>query len=325
MKRAAKKIMALLTSSIFILNAVGTKEVYAADAATEWNYSYTGKEQVFEAPYSGVYQFSLSGAQGGGDKGGRGGNVTVTINISKGTKLSIYVGGNSGYNGGGAGNEANGGGATDIRINGNRIAIAGGGGGGTGMLQGGDGGSGGDNGIDYIGSSELDKEGSAGGGGGHKGGSAGYYYTELVTPHTHSDSCYSICSGTVTYGDANNDGLSVGSCNKCGTTFANRDQQPGKHPEPHTCNNRTLICTKPTTPELQIFSKASSGGSSWYDSNICSTGISTAGVREGNGECRVSAKEIYNLFYLNIPCKNVYYNGIKVKKVYYNGILIYQE
>lgn len=324
MGRRRKRITLLLACSI-LLGTMRPADINHAAENMDWNYQYTGKEQVFTAPYTGIYQVELYGAQGGGENGGKGGGMTVTVSLEKGTKVSVYAGGQDGYNGGGTGSATNGGGATDIRVNGKRIAIAAGGGGATAILQGGEGGSGGDNGKDYIGSSDIDRRGAAGGGGGYKGGISGYYYTEMVTPHSHSDSCYGFCTGTVTYGDANNDGRSIGSCNKCGTEFVNDDQQPGMHPEPHTCNNRVLICTKSTTPELQVFSKASSGGSNWYDPDQCSAGTGSAGVREGNGECRISLKAVYRLFYRNTACKNVYYSGKKVKRVYYNGNLVYME
>ena len=323
-----KKFIALFVSGILIMTSICSSTVNAEEPEPakeleelSWTYEYTGTEQAFTAPYSGVYQFEIYGAQGGGDKGGKGGSVTVTINIAKGTTVTLNIGGKEGYNGGGMGSASNGGGATDIRIDEKRIAIAGGGGGGTGILQGGAGGSSssGDNGLDYIGTSDLERN------SGYKGGTYGYYYTNLITPHQHSSGCYSTCNGTIYFDNANNDGLSIGSCNTCGRTEEDRASQPGMHPAPRTCERKTLTCTKSTTPEEQVISKASSGGSNWYDSTVCSEGTDSAGVREGNGECRISVKEIHNLFYLNIPCKNVYYKGTKVKKVYYNGILVYKE
>lgn len=76
----------------------------------------------------------------GYNSGGKGAYAKGTINLTANTdKLYIYVGGKNGYNGGGTGyspngvGPTNGGGATDIRVNGtglnNRVIVAGGGGG----------------------------------------------------------------------------------------------------------------------------------------------------------------------------------------------------
>ena len=109
-----------------------------------FEFAYTGGEQEFIAKLSGYYKIEAWGAQGGGANGGKGGYSSGIIQIGKGEKIKVFVGGagNStgvgGYNGGGnAGvlvtNNDGGGGATDIRINNininDRILVAGGGGG----------------------------------------------------------------------------------------------------------------------------------------------------------------------------------------------------
>jgi hypothetical protein len=115
---------------------------------TVTNFSFTGSPQTFTVPTDGNYIIEVWGAQGKGStavagksvEGGRGGYCKGTIFLTAGTVLNIYVGGQNGYNGGGAGgvatsseNGGNGGGATDIRLGGNalsdRIIVAGGGGG----------------------------------------------------------------------------------------------------------------------------------------------------------------------------------------------------
>jgi len=107
-------------------------------ATTLWQYNYTGRVQNFTAPAKGIYQIEAYGAQGGnvsGANGGKGSSTIGRILLSKNQALNIYVGGQNGYNGGGAGStyQAVGGGATDIRLNGtaisNRILVAAGGGG----------------------------------------------------------------------------------------------------------------------------------------------------------------------------------------------------
>lgn len=121
--------------------------LYFYSGKTVFNYDYTGDAQEFTVPVSGTYKVELWGASGSvkqswGTDGvsfilensnGLGGYTSGLINFVKNKKLNIYVGGSTGYNGGGKG-EADGGGATDIRtIEDNlysRIMVAGGGGGG---------------------------------------------------------------------------------------------------------------------------------------------------------------------------------------------------
>lgn len=112
------------------------------------DFNYTGGAQTMEL-IPGIYKFEVYGSQGGGPSnssyalGGYAyGNYTNDITQS----ATIVVGGQNGYNGGGAdifGSGVNavassngvtitcycGGGATDIRINGSKMIIAGGGGG----------------------------------------------------------------------------------------------------------------------------------------------------------------------------------------------------
>jgi hypothetical protein len=113
---------------------------------TVTNFSFTGSLQTFTVPADDNYIIEVWGAQGKGStavvgkpvEGGRGGYCKGTIFLTAGTVLNIYVGGQNGYNGGGAGgisteNGGSGGGATDVRLGGNtlsdRIIVAGGGGG----------------------------------------------------------------------------------------------------------------------------------------------------------------------------------------------------
>lgn len=129
-----------------------------------WEFDYTGGEQIFTVPYSGTYQLEVWGAQGGGTYqtyiGGYGGYSLGKISLEKKDKIYINVGGkgqtcsngneyNGGYNGGGGcgyygSNETSyngaGGGATHIATqsgllsslenNKNSILIVAGGGGG---------------------------------------------------------------------------------------------------------------------------------------------------------------------------------------------------
>ena len=100
-------------------------------------FAYTGGVQTFVAPANGAYTLEVWGAEGGTSGfGGKGGYSKGTINLTKGQTLYIYVGGQTGFNGGGSGHGRatdSGGGGTDIRVNGsalgNRVIVAGGGGG----------------------------------------------------------------------------------------------------------------------------------------------------------------------------------------------------
>ena len=124
---------------------VGKPINYTGD--TVFNFDYTGSEQTFTAPVSGTYKVELWGASGN-DKAiwdtadnfsvlrnsyGLGGYTNGKIFLNNYTNFLVYVGGNNAYNGGGNG-EAEGGGATDIRVENDnlysRIIVAGGGGGG---------------------------------------------------------------------------------------------------------------------------------------------------------------------------------------------------
>lgn len=114
-------------------------------------YDYTGNVQYFTAPADGEYTLNVAGAQGGdlkSGKGGYGGESTGKVKLKKGDTLRIYVGNkptgyNSSFNGSSGwavhdiigGSCVAGGGATDIRKNGDsledRIIVAGAGGGAT--------------------------------------------------------------------------------------------------------------------------------------------------------------------------------------------------
>ena len=118
-----------------------------------WEFAYTGEEQIFTTPVAGTYKIETWGGSGG-NSGGYGGYSIGTITLEKDESLYIYAGGQggtsykgaAGYNGGGVGystvqNCGGGGGATHIAtktgllstLSGslNSILIVSGGGGGT--------------------------------------------------------------------------------------------------------------------------------------------------------------------------------------------------
>lgn len=176
-------------------------------------FSYMGGVQSFTVPAC-VTKVTLDvyGAQGTttGLTPGYGGRAKGDLTVSGGQILSVYVGGQSGWNGGGTGQTgANGGGASDVRVGGtaltDRVIVAGGGGGagqegtttGGGSGHGGGGtavgsnfvGGGGGNGYGFYGqpgatnggTSGTATHGGGGGGGGLLSGGAGatatYYGT----------------------------------------------------------------------------------------------------------------------------------------------------
>lgn len=360
---------------------------------------YTGTEQVFRVPYTGVYRFELYGAQGGNSenkKGGKGGQITATMQLNKGDELYIFVGGQDGYNGGGLGS-ANGGGATDIRLGGNklndRVLVAGGGGGANTVYVGGEGGieavKGGN-----VGSGEDTAEGS-GGGGGYLGGHAGiehivshvhqgdyvhggdcyapiYHvhsgdtvtgggcYTVAVLHGEHTDSCYDhtpVLEGHWSYSGAIAESSVPGTktayiivCDLCGATktssvTGDSDKhcvQGGERTElicgytPSTIVSYRLGCGK-TTDTIEGYylsctslydeyhASRSSGGTNWYDEDICGAVASRAGVREGDGMCRIELLSMDNCYFPGVESLNAYYKGTKARKVYYKGNLVYFE
>lgn len=108
-------------------------------------YTFTGSMETYTVP-AGVTEIKIDayGAQGannGTSNGGNGGYISGILPVTPGETLNIFVGGQDGFNGGGAAgtggtgtrNGLNGGGASDVRQGGttlsDRIIVAGGGGG----------------------------------------------------------------------------------------------------------------------------------------------------------------------------------------------------
>jgi hypothetical protein len=145
-------------------------------------FAFTGAPQTYVVPTcaTGIV-IEAWGAQGGGSHGGLGGYARAQLlNPTPGAMFVVEVGGQNGYNGGGAGvamtTPANGGGASDVRSSGGTIAdrvlvagAGGGGGNGDGQYVGGSGG-GGTCGANYCGGGGGAGYGGAGGLGGQSGG-----------------------------------------------------------------------------------------------------------------------------------------------------------
>lgn len=151
------------------------------------NFTMTGSNSQYTIPYTGIYTLTAQGAQGGSYSpytGGYGGKITAKFWLQKGEILTVTVGGQNGYNGGGSATDyGNGGGMTTIVSNKKgTLLIAGGGGG---ASPGGNGGPGGSEASVARGSNG--QSGMAGGGAGAQGGTAG----EKIVHH-HSDDCYHV-------------------------------------------------------------------------------------------------------------------------------------
>jgi hypothetical protein len=163
------------------LGASGTSAITQVQSHHR-TFQYTGREQSFKVPAS-VTSINVDsrGAAGAGHNG-HGGHVRATIPVQPSETLAVFVGGAGGigpggFNGGGNGPEYDnvcpgfgGGGASDVRENGNtlrdRILVAGGGGGGAASsYDGGGGGGGGKKGG--HGFPLKPQNGAVGGGGGH--------------------------------------------------------------------------------------------------------------------------------------------------------------
>ncbi|MBK6723288.1 MAG: Ig-like domain repeat protein [Acidobacteria bacterium] len=160
-----------------ISNAPFAGEVYSVLCTATTTFSFTGGVQAYIVP-AGVTSITIDarGAQGtagalnapqNGGAGGLGGQAAGTLAVTPGQLLQINVGGQAGFNGGGAPGapgigtggsptypSGSGGGASDVRTGagtlGERVIVAGGGGGGSAAPQGsclqgpgGDGGTGG--------------------------------------------------------------------------------------------------------------------------------------------------------------------------------------
>ncbi len=103
-------------------------------ASGNQTFNYTGSMQTFTVPNcASSITITAYGAQGG-NSGGLGGRAQGTLNITPGSLLYVFVGGQSNFNGGGAGaGGSNGGDMSDVRQGStsfsNAIIVAGGGGG----------------------------------------------------------------------------------------------------------------------------------------------------------------------------------------------------
>ena len=208
----------------YAINSIGTTygDQVSFITAIQTDFSYTGGMQTFTVP-AGITGVTIEawGAQGGSGNaaGGLGGYASGYIAVTPGQDLYIFVGGQNGNNGGGAGGLSQdgsyggtGGGASDVRTAGtslsNRIIVAGGGGGGgkDGSLlncqpsPAGAGGSGGGTaGADGYSSTCGCSGGGTGGGAGtaSAGGAAGIHVGACTRPSWCAGTAGSLGSGGV--------------------------------------------------------------------------------------------------------------------------------
>ncbi|MCR5255443.1 MAG: InlB B-repeat-containing protein [Acetatifactor sp.] len=156
------------------------------------SFIFSGKEETFKAPVSGIYEIDLSGSSGGSYsnfKGGAGERAVSNVFLNKDETLKIYIGSANGenpnalYKGGKAGKYGAGGAASAIcDLSGKTVLVAAGGGGATSASDGQGGGIGTSLRSDLK---SMGADGGAGGGGGFRGGNAGEY---TVHNHTYNGS-----------------------------------------------------------------------------------------------------------------------------------------
>lgn len=170
--------------------------------------AYTGREGSYQVPYTGFYQLTLTGAQGGSCdnmQGGKGGLVQGIFYLSQGERLTYVLGGQNGYHGGGSASSYGvGGGYSELTSDcQGLLLIAGGGGGATSTQDGMPGGS-----AQKNVSTRDGESGKAGGGGGYQGGAGG-----ICETHQHTADCRHIHTG-----DAGSGGGCYTTVMTCGST-----------------------------------------------------------------------------------------------------------
>ncbi len=193
MKLHANRWMPVLAASAMtgaMVVAAPVSPAAAAPTTSTATFAYTGAVQTWTVP-AGVSAatFQLQGAAGANGSGaqagngGAGGTLSAVVPLTPNNAVSVYVGGQSGFNGGGNGpvTGGNGGDATDIRtavgVPSSRILVAGGGGGGGGAgfypVASGVGGAGSQTGQNGTAGTTQDSSGGAAGQGGQSSNALG--------------------------------------------------------------------------------------------------------------------------------------------------------
>lgn len=283
--RKTRVIIGLLMVLCFFVDkaaAYAAEENSLKKEGESLSFNYSGKEESVKIIRDGLYTIQLYGAQGGdsgSNTGGKGGYIEATVELQRGDILTIMIGGQDSFNGGGTGSSAGGGGATDIRLNGkelsNRIIVAGGGGGATSALNGGEGGTTAPNTTELGAGASENKNNGGGGGGGYFGGSAGCYYTKQES-YTYSEKC----DGCVYEGFYRHNYW------PCEHYDPDRSQCPGW--KSYSCPGHQKTGTRTVT-----INTPSRGGSNFADDNLVTLISSLVGQRENNGYATITLTDSY--------------------------------
>lgn len=252
----------------------GVTKIYENTASLDYDTSNTYKVILS----SGSYVIDAYGAQGANSSdnsytGGKGGFVSGKITFNGNTTLDVKLGGQGGFNGGGASTGSgsySGGGATTVYLGSNRLISAAGGGGASVNGNGEDGGTG-----DATGGND----GSNGGGGSGKNedvstgedcdcrGDDNCSYTAMGGPNGHQDWCY--CSVEIGVNNSPPSGYSCGSMDKYGMKTCEKDF--------------AASCDRTYT----TVSSGGNGGTSVVSSNF-SASSKRSGVNTGNGKFTIT-------------------------------------
>lgn len=176
-------------------NRISAADDIGAAKTVSVDWAYSGAQQSYTVPYTGLYDLTAYGAQGGGHgtyAGGLGGQSYGRFWLRAGEVLTVNTGGQNGYNGGGAasaGGFSCGRGMSSIASSTQGTLLIAGGGGGASPT--GNGGAGGSQSSLRPDGAQSGQDGMAGGGGGHTGGLSGEYLM-----HSHADSCFVENSGS---------------------------------------------------------------------------------------------------------------------------------
>ncbi len=283
---------------------INTAALCPYNVGQTWDFNYTGGVQSFTVPCSGTYKLEVYGAQGGNYGsyvGGKGGYGLATFAFDKSRVLTINIGGQNGYNGGGSstGGFGAGGGYTLISSNSQGTLMIAPGGGGAGNIENGYDGGNNVNGT-LVSSGNSGESGAGGaGGGGYLGGKAG---TQSI--HNHTDSCYQPSNHTHTgtlegggiYSDTDpNTGEYIGNwshggmvtCDICGAQkyFIENAQGPGYMDDrTETWTTTDLVCT---IPEGTVSATGGRGGSGYIISGATGSSLQN-GLRTGNGYAKIT-------------------------------------
>ena len=185
-------------------------------------------------------------------------------------------------------------------------------------------------------------------------------YTIANLHGEHTDSCYDhtpVVEGHWTYSGAIAESSVPGTqttyiivCDLCGaqkTSGVTGDSgrhciQGGERTDlkcgytPETIMSYSLGCGKTTNTIVGYYlschslydeyhAARASGGTNWYDEDLCGAVESRSGVWEGDGMCRIKLLSANSTYFSGVEGLNAYYNGTKVKKVYYKGNPVYFE